>query len=142
MISYNIRRLGSGVKKREESKLEVVDDITYQSLWGEGNVGWAFKKSEGRSEGIISLWDADKFPCLSSWDMNGVLVVNGLWSQDGSACCIINVYAPCNLVKRLELWDRIHTMINQNLNVCIYILGDFNSVMNGIERWQDENLAI
>ncbi|KAL8530056.1 hypothetical protein ACS0TY_007225 [Phlomoides rotata] len=86
-------RKKKGAVEMKESKFEVVDDITCQSLWGEGNVGWVFKKSEGRSGGIISLWDADKFSCLSSWDMNGALVVNGLWSRDGSACCIVNVYA-------------------------------------------------
>lgn len=55
--------------------------------------------------------------------MNEVLIVNGLWGVEQTRCCIINVYAPCYLQERVELWDMISI-----------ILGDFNSIRSINER--------
>ncbi|KAL6559131.1 hypothetical protein OROHE_006500 [Orobanche hederae] len=50
------------------------------------------------------------------------------------ACCIVNVYAPCNRIGKRILWDKILLILNQIgvLNICI--LGDFNSVVEEEER--------
>ncbi|KAL8537033.1 hypothetical protein ACS0TY_012283 [Phlomoides rotata] len=130
MLTYNIRGLGSRAKRREiresiarydidfcciqESKMEIVDDFACRAIWGRGNYNWSFKPSVGRSGGIISIWNSDKFICSSSWFMEGAVVVNGYWTSDDSHCMIINVYAPCLLSEREELWDRILSVINQS----------------------------
>ncbi|KAL8506727.1 hypothetical protein ACS0TY_017576 [Phlomoides rotata] len=69
MMTYNIRGLGSKVKRREikkiirdqETKLEVINDVVCKSVWGEGHVEWAYRKAEGRAGGFISLWDYENF---------------------------------------------------------------------------------
>lgn len=55
---------------------------------------WVYKGSEGRSGGMLTIWDNDVFCKSSSWFMRGALVVNGFFRRDGTNCCIINVYAP------------------------------------------------
>ncbi|KAL8513819.1 hypothetical protein ACS0TY_013073 [Phlomoides rotata] len=136
MLSYNIRGLGSRAKRREiresiarydidfcciqESKLEIVDDFVRRAIWGRGNFNWSFKPSVGRSGGIISIWNSDKFICSSSWFMEGAVVVNGYWIADDSQCMIINVYAPCPLSEREDLWDRILCVTNQSQDYWIY----------------------
>ncbi|KAL8499456.1 hypothetical protein ACS0TY_022426 [Phlomoides rotata] len=150
MLTYNIRGLGSKAKRREcrelisrynidfcciqETKLEMVDSFVCRAIWGQGNFNWSFKPSEGRAGGIISIWNSDKFICSSSWFMEDAIVVNGFWKSDDSHCVIINVYAPCPLPKRRELWDRILLVTNQFQMSNICLLGDFNSVRTASER--------
>lgn len=43
--------------------------------------------------------------------MGGVVIINGHWGPDRTDCCIINVYAPCSLEERIELWDRLNSVI-------------------------------
>lgn len=104
ILSTNIRGLGSRVKKREvrdlirsqkvdfvciqESKLEIVDDLICQSVWGDGQIGWATREASGRSGGIISIWNSEVFSCLSSWHMAGALIVNGLWGAERVLCWV------------------------------------------------------
>ncbi|KAL8476717.1 hypothetical protein ACS0TY_029134 [Phlomoides rotata] len=66
--------------------------------------------------------------------MAGAVVVNGFWGQDNRQCCIINVYAPCPLSERAELWDRIQCIVDQNAGSYICICGDFNSIRKFEER--------
>ncbi|KAL8530474.1 hypothetical protein ACS0TY_007496 [Phlomoides rotata] len=92
------------------------------------------EKCTGRSGDIIYIWNYDVFTCSSAWHMNGALIVNGLWGSERTEYCIINVYAPCLVSEKLELWDRICLIINQYQSSCICVIGDFNSIRNGMER--------
>ncbi|KAL8547987.1 hypothetical protein ACS0TY_007324 [Phlomoides rotata] len=118
----------------QESKLEYVDAFVCRAIWGPGNFYWSFKPSVGRSGGIISIWNSDKFTCSSCWSMEGAVVVNGYWNADNAHCMIINVYAPCPLSEREDLWDRILCITTQSQATNIYLLGDFNSVRTTSER--------
>ncbi|KAL8480978.1 hypothetical protein ACS0TY_027493 [Phlomoides rotata] len=125
ILSMNMRGLGSTLKKKEvreliqESKLEVVDGSICRSLWGNGRMEWSFKEANRR---IISIWNSEVFSCSSSWHMSGGLTVNGYWGNDRIPCCIININAPCSIPEKLELWDRITSIINQNSNRKIALL--------------------
>lgn len=151
ILTYNIRDLGCSEKCNEirelihkhgvdfcliqESKKEHIDENFCRILWGgRGQFNWAFRESLGRAGGIVSLWDADKFLVKSQWHMEGAVVVNGLWGQGRQQCCIINVYAPCPLAERLELWDRLRYVVLQNQDVRICMAGDFNSICRDGER--------
>lgn len=150
IISYNIRGIGSIIKKREvqelirkfkpvfcciqETKLEGMSAIQVKSIWGGDRVNWMVRNSEGRSGGILSMWDPDIFSCLSSWEMPGAVIVNGFWGPDRKGCCIINVYAPNDSEGRADLWDRILCVIQQSSNDCVCILGDFNAIRSISER--------
>ncbi|KAL8543150.1 hypothetical protein ACS0TY_003881 [Phlomoides rotata] len=114
--------------------MEQVDEILGKSVWGGDNVEWAFRESVGRACGIISLWDTEKFVCSSSWNMEGAVIVNGYWKEDGSRCCVVNVYASCIVSAKMELWDRIQSIIEQEADACICVLGDFNSIRYESER--------
>lgn len=96
ILSYNIRGAGSRIKSKEvrdlickfdidfcclqESKLESMCDSYAETLWG-GRCGWEARDSIGRSGGIITLWNLDKFSCSSSWHMDGAVIVNGFWGE-------------------------------------------------------------
>lgn len=150
LLSYNIRGLGSRIKKEEirelvrrhnfafcciqESKLEHCDDLICRALWGNGNFGWIARDAVGRSGGIISIWNSDLFSCLSAWHMEGAIIVNGLWGSNRIQCCVINVYAPCDLSVKRDLWDRLGCIVSQYSDSCLCIAGDFNAVRRASER--------
>lgn len=149
LLAYNIRGVGSRIKRREiqelvrkhkvdlvciqESKLEGVNEEKCKLIWG-NSCGWEAKDAEGRAGGIITLWNPDKFVCSSSWHMNGAVIVNDWWGMNRVRCCIINVYAPCPLEERIELWDRLRSVVLQNSDVCVCLAGDFNSIRFEHER--------
>ncbi|KAL8464782.1 hypothetical protein ACS0TY_034326 [Phlomoides rotata] len=66
--------------------------------------------------------------------MSGAVVVNGFWGVNRIECYLVNIYAPCPLAERGELWDRVQHVIVQNSYCNICIAGDFNSVRRGLER--------
>ncbi|KAL8511126.1 hypothetical protein ACS0TY_017811 [Phlomoides rotata] len=105
--------------------LESVDDATCREAW---------KEAVGRSGGIISIWNSEVFSHLSSWHMAEALIVNGLWGICRLPCCIINIYVPCTLSEKIDLCDRVCTIVNQNQSACICIIGDFNSIRSSHER--------
>ncbi|KAL8469859.1 hypothetical protein ACS0TY_032642 [Phlomoides rotata] len=114
--------------------MESVDDIVGKAVWGGDKVEWAYREAVGRAGGIISLWDSDEFACSSSWNMEGAVIVNGFWKEDGTRCCVVNVYAPCQVTAKMEFWDRILSIIDQEADSRICILGDFNSIRNDSKR--------
>lgn len=66
--------------------------------------------------------------------MSGVGVVYGFWGVNKIECCLINVYAPCELGDRVDLWDRVLQVIHRNPDCTICVAGDFNSVRFASER--------
>ncbi|KAL8529763.1 hypothetical protein ACS0TY_006990 [Phlomoides rotata] len=150
VLSYNFRGLGCREKIKEvgeiirkkrvdfcliqETKKEEIDEQLCKTLWDSNKVGWAFRGVVGRSGGILSMWNNEMFSALSCWHMEGAVVVNGLWGSDRMECCIVNIYAPCMLVERVDLWDRIQQVISLNSNSCVYVAGDFNSIRRVAER--------
>lgn len=114
-----------------------------QNLWGSCNFSWVAKASSGRSRGMISIWDAEKFVVSSYWDFDGALVVKGCWGQERTKCCIFNIYAPCNSSSKLELWEHLKVEIQQNRDCCICLAGDFNAIKEINERvGQSENINL
>lgn len=150
ILTYNVRGLGSSVKKKElkeiinkhkielccvqETKLESISELECKAVWGDDKFGWDYREAEGRAGGILSIWDSEVFSCLSSWHMNGALIVNGFWGQECVQCCIINVYAPCLLSEKEGLWDRLNCVISQSGFSCLCVTGDFNSIRRESER--------
>ncbi|XP_057789480.1 uncharacterized protein LOC131006301 [Salvia miltiorrhiza] len=150
LASYNIRGLGSKIKKREireliqkqmidlcliqETKMENFSDSDLRSIWGSEKFDFARKQAEGRLGGIISIWNPMIFSSLSQWDIPGALIVNGKWMSNNLLGCIINVYAFQILSDRELLWDSLGMVIRQNCDSCICIAGDFNTIRYDFER--------
>ncbi|KAL8463824.1 hypothetical protein ACS0TY_033680 [Phlomoides rotata] len=99
VMSFNVRGLGQRMKRKDvkqmiiqnkidicciqESKLEKTEQIIRRELWYNSNFDWVWKDVEGRSGGIISIWSRRVFSKISSWHISGMLVVNGIWLEDG-----------------------------------------------------------
>ncbi|KAL8478158.1 hypothetical protein ACS0TY_030156 [Phlomoides rotata] len=115
-----MRGIGSNEKRREvrelvlslktevcciqESKVEAVDSRTCKAIWGDRPCEWAYLGAEGNSGGIITIWNPTASQKVSEWSRRGMLVVNGIWLEDGGKCTIINVEEG-ERVGRAATWD-------------------------------------
>jgi exonuclease III len=111
IVSYNIRGLGGGVKRKaikkiireegvdmlcvQETKVVVVDFSFCSSLWGADDIDWVSKPSVGNSGGLLICWLKSSFQVMNSFSGSGFIGVQGLWGRDKIPCFIVNVYSPC-----------------------------------------------
>jgi hypothetical protein len=150
VCSFNIRGLGSRVKRNkirdlvkdhnldflaiQETKMEEMSDVLCYSLWGSRDVGWLAVPSRGNSDGLLSLWNKDKYSLVFSFtgeDFAGVCL-NII--QEQRICYVLNVYAKCDLVARRSLWDCI-LMSKRGFGGDLWcVVGDFNSVRTREEK--------
>lgn len=110
--TFNIRGLGSLVKKDEvysfftkndlvvcciqETKMENFSEREVRRIWKNRGMWWSAEGVVGRSGGVLTFWDEERFCCSSSCGIGGAVVVNGREMETGDEYCIINMYAPYN----------------------------------------------
>ncbi|XP_057790081.1 uncharacterized protein LOC131006954 [Salvia miltiorrhiza] len=149
-LSYNIIGLGSSTKENDiremvrkekidfcfiqETKAENHSKIEKLSLWGVDCSEMAVRCAKGRSGGILSTWNKDRFAASSSWDIPGAVIVNGIWKSGNLLCCFVNVYAPIDCSDKVSLWETLKEVVAQNKEKCLVLAGDFNSVRKEDER--------
>ena len=150
IISYNVRGLGGGDKREEvqrlvldkhplvmclqETKLQVLNDAILQSIWGNNSAGYSYQPSSGASGGLVTVWDASRVEVWSSMSFKHVLVIKGKVIASGAEFILFNVYAPCDLAAKKELWERMQPLVLSNNDLCLCVCGDFNSVRTDEER--------
>lgn len=66
------------------------------------------------------------------WGEKGLLGISGRW--DGCPVNIVNVYVPCNLEEKREVWGLLEGKLKGKESELWCICGDFNSVRNENER--------
>ncbi|KAL8468941.1 hypothetical protein ACS0TY_031951 [Phlomoides rotata] len=90
ILSYNVRGSGRKEKRRElrdliqerridvaciqETKMEVMEEKVYKTMWGHRQFEWSYKGAEGNSGGILTMWNPEVFQKISEWHCRGMLV--------------------------------------------------------------------
>jgi exonuclease III len=150
VTSLNIRGLGGRVKRRrirdlvrehhvdflaiQETKLEIITDKIYYSLWGSMECDWAFVPSEGASGGILSIWGKNNANLIFTFTGEGFVGVCLEWGVKKIICYVVNVYSKCDLVSKRRLWHNISMSIGGFGRGRWCIIGDFNAVLYPEER--------
>ncbi|GJZ73510.1 cytochrome P450 [Tanacetum coccineum] len=103
-----------------------------QSLWGSKPYGFSVKKVEGKSGGILAIWEAFVFNPIYTTSGDGFLAILGNWRGVDVPCLKVVVYAPQDRCKKKKLWLEIsnYKISHDTLSV---VLGDFNEVRNANE---------
>ncbi|XP_058785067.1 uncharacterized protein LOC131659978 [Vicia villosa] len=111
----------------------MVDEVVY-SLWGSKECEWSAKNSEGRSGGILTVWNKDNITPILSFRGKGYLGVKA-WRKD-KVIYFIKVYSPCALNEKRMLWSELLVLKNKyGDGEWIMGGGDFNAVREVEERW-------
>ena len=150
VVSYNARGLGGGEKRVEirrlvnekylfvlciqETKMSVIDDWFIKSIWGDTPNGFSYQPSMGASGGLVTVWDSTCVDVWCSVSFGHTLIIKGTVIQTGEQFFIVNVYAPCELVVKRALWERLTVFVNNNNDICLCVCGDFNYVRSIEER--------
>nr|GEY15121.1 cysteine-rich receptor-like protein kinase [Tanacetum cinerariifolium] len=117
----------------QESMSSVDNRFMLESMWGHSTFNSVSKHAEGKSGGIIAVWDTSKFSIQSSSNGNGFLAVMGNWIPLNTTCVFIIVYAPQDPRKKKQLWLDLKAVID-SANVLSLVMGDFNVVRSQSER--------
>lgn len=153
IISWNIRGLGSSVKKRflfkfikkrkpdvvfvQETKLESIDVFAIQKIWGRGNFDFAYSSAVGASGGLLAIWNKDFFKAVNVITHRSFIMLQGV-INNVFTCTLINIYAPNDVANRRILWEELLALkINSSIPWCIG--GDFNEITAITERvgWKE-----
>ncbi|KAK8599376.1 hypothetical protein V6N13_077302 [Hibiscus sabdariffa] len=116
IVSWNVRGLGSAVKRRGvrdllrkqhcdmtillESKWEVTTHLLVAKVWPEDVFDFTFAPSVGASGGILVVWDCLRFYLEFSDILLHCVVIKGLWVVDSFSCGLMAVYAPCGTTEQ------------------------------------------
>ena len=103
-------------------------------MWGDSTVSWESVPSVQAAGGLLCLWNNSVFHVERSIKGNRFLCLEGKWKSEDQRLFIVNVYAPCDLAGKRNLWEELLQLKESNLDGAWCFLGDFNSIRNQEER--------
>ncbi|KAL4318899.1 hypothetical protein GQ457_18G023820 [Hibiscus cannabinus] len=91
---------------------EVINELAnleeeVRRLWYDDEVDFRFSAAEGRSGGLISVWDKNVFQVESSVIHKRFIFLKGKWLKQGFITAVLNIYGPCVLSEQVELWETL-----------------------------------
>lgn len=151
LLSYNTRGIGSRAKGREirslisrekidlacfqETKLSAVNNTFCSKIWGNEDIEWACSPAVNRGGGLLCIWrkcsfNVTEITCNQRW-----ISLKGRWPDHDEDCIVVNIYAPCGLEEKRQLWLELEDWRSRNSSVeRLCIMGDFNAVRDSRER--------
>lgn len=118
----------------QESQLEdPVNRELIKDCWGDINFDYDFMNANGRSGGLISIWDKSMFNSSEVIKSNSFLIIFGSCSLFSNLFAIVNVYGPQSPSEKRKLWEEL-LKIKNSRTACWIFFGDFNVVRAAEER--------
>ena len=149
VLSLNIRGIGEDHKRSWAKRLCIENKVKFlglqetmsrddnkfliQSLWKNSTFAYYTKEADGKSGGIIAIWDPSYFSSSSATEGDGFVAITGKLFEFDTTCLMIVVYAPQDHKRKKKLWRELNQIINQQ-NIPSIVLGDFNEVRYASER--------
>ncbi|GKA55168.1 cytochrome P450, partial [Tanacetum coccineum] len=112
--------LGNGI---QETMTPSADQFLIKQLWNNTPYEFAVKESDGKSGGIIAVWDCTSFSLISTTVGDGFLALLGTWQSLSVPCLMVVVYAPQSQAKKNKLWHDLASLINSHDNLSV-VMGD------------------
>ena len=112
----------------QETKLQVVDDFVYCSLWGFESYGFSYCPSMREAGGILTLWNSSEVNLHVSMSFENVLIIKGRFIKSVVDFAIANVYVPYDNGGREHLWERLTDLIQTDVRRAWCVSGDFNAI--------------
>ncbi|CAI9276621.1 unnamed protein product [Lactuca saligna] len=109
--------VGESVGFQETKSSEVKNKLDSQ-IWGSPNFQCEVIDPVGLSGGIASIWDPSFFQVSESIKGVGFLAIKGIWLRLRKNCCLVNVYAPQDPLRKRTLWNNLFDLINSDLDSC------------------------
>lgn len=81
----------------------------------------------------MCLWSEETFK-LEKTTGSGFVYLEGIWVGDGEKVSIVNIYSPCVVSLKINLWDQVRQLRAASIGGLWCILGDFNSIRRPSKR--------
>lgn len=150
VLTLNSRGMGSSLKQKaiktlilqhkvdlicvQETKLQVVDLRSCNALWGDTDFDWESVPAENRSGGLLCIWRKSLLQIHHREVGQNFICIVGHNLQNDMLCCFVNVYAPCDMLGKRLLWDKLISLKNSVSSDLWCVSGDFNAVRSPSER--------
>ncbi|KAK9068526.1 hypothetical protein SSX86_012640 [Deinandra increscens subsp. villosa] len=117
----------------QETKATDLNNLPIRQLWGNSEVRFEGVEAQGRSGGILSLWNPTVFRFENSVKNPNFLLISGSLVGGQGIVNIVNVYAPQDLDRKRSLWQTFLGLMANGSGMWIFV-GDFNEVRYPEER--------
>ncbi|XP_071728132.1 uncharacterized protein [Rutidosis leptorrhynchoides] len=111
----------------QETKCKYANNQWIEFLWGSQDVGYAFKQSNGKSGGLLLVWDSNVFVVDQAVEGEFFLAIKGKLYEYDTEIVVVNVYRPHNDAKKKRFWSSLYDLLRFD-NVARVLCGDFNEV--------------
>ncbi|XP_023740177.1 uncharacterized protein LOC111888270 [Lactuca sativa] len=152
-LSLNVRGIGDDAKVRWVRSLKVLHKINFLGLqetqltdysridvhgcWGDTDMYCEGVDSDGRSGGLISIWDTNYFQKTIVLKHRHFIIIIGSWLGIPGHTILANIYAPQAGSEKQKLWEDL-IQIKQNWVGNWLLFGDFNAVRQKEERFNSQ----
>ena len=150
ILSYNIRGFGRGIKWAsirnlvgrlkvdllclQETKRESFDKASCQALWGHPDLAWEWQPAVNAVVGLLCVWNNKNFQVDLRLSEKGFIMLGGVWLADMQRVVVVNIYVPCDIVGKRQLWQDLSIRKMQSQDNCLCFVGDFNCIRHPSER--------
>ncbi|GKA93190.1 hypothetical protein Tco_0815176, partial [Tanacetum coccineum] len=110
-----------------------INRVVLNSMWSNSQFDFVRKKPDGKSRGIVALWDSSYFKLSASTEGDGYLAIVGFWQNIDIPCLFIIVYSPQEQRRKHIMWSEFNRLITHR-NTFTIVLGNFNKVRVREER--------
>ncbi|GJY23410.1 RNA-directed DNA polymerase, eukaryota, partial [Tanacetum coccineum] len=117
----------------EDASIHVIGPLLISSFWGTDDFDFAFNPSNGKSGGILNVWDRNLFLKKEVVLRDGFTAIIGNWRDVLGDFVMVNVYAPQNSHAKSKLWSELLHLKNAKLGFWV-CFGDFNIVKEESDR--------
>nr|GEW22148.1 RNA-directed DNA polymerase, eukaryota [Tanacetum cinerariifolium] len=90
--------------------------------------------AQGRSSGILGVWDKVMFQMQHTYSMKSCLCVEGTWMSTNTNLLFMSIYAPQDISRKRQIWLYVSGMINR-WNGEVLVMRDFTEVRYAYERF-------
>lgn len=122
-ISINVRGIGADYKVEwvrrlktqhrasfvgiQETQLVNVNDRDVAGCWGSIDFSYSAIQSQGRSGGLVSIWDSRIFKVSEIIKSRYLLATIGRWEGIQGDTILVNVYGPHSSIEKKKLWEEL-----------------------------------
>jgi len=152
ILSWNVCGLGYSSKRKAiskyikdfnvivcfiiESKLSCSDSIV-SNMWHGQNIKWFYIEAQGRSDGLLAMWDDDLFRVDSVEFAGSWISLFGSFIDDAFDCVITGYYGAGSRSERAASWMELTELRHAFSNYPWFLIGDFNETLSKADRSSD-----
>ncbi|KAL4309158.1 hypothetical protein GQ457_01G002270 [Hibiscus cannabinus] len=114
------KKFGLKIKGSEEEAWSAEE---IRKIWSDDDFEFRMGEADGRSGGLVTIWDRNCFTLESVCQNKNFLAITGRWIRLDVQVKIVNVYAPCSVAEQAKLWEEFYALKVNDSTHCSTVKG-------------------